>query len=154
MGKSISIPEKSKVLQKICRGLIGGVCASLVVCIFGPLWHSFLGHSHGFGFFSFNVLGWIVLYCFAAVVGSIKGAIIGLVDLLEKSWLTFICSLLLWGARPSIEVFQALKLTRKTTCLDGGYAVLSILAAILCALIVIKGSGVAGVFQRKRSKVS
>lgn len=115
MGKGVSMPRKSKVLQKIYRGLIGGTCASLVVLIFGPLWHSFLGHSHGFGFYSFNVLGWILLYCFGAIVGSTKGVIIGLVDLLEKSWLTLICSLILWGARSSIELFHTIKHTKKST---------------------------------------
>jgi hypothetical protein len=154
MGKGVSMPKKSKILQKIYRGLIGGTCASLVVLIFGPLWHSFLGHSHGFGFFSFNVLGWILLYCFGAIVGSIKGVIIGLVDLLEKSWLTLICSLILWGARPSIELFHTIKRTRKVLYLDGGYAVLSILAAILCALIVVKGPGLLAFIRRERSKTS
>jgi hypothetical protein len=154
MGKGVSMPRKSKILQKIYRGLIGGACASLVVLVFGPLWHSFLGHSHGFGFYSFNVLGWILLYCFGAIVGSIKGIIIGLVDLLEKSWLTLICSLILWGARPSIELFHTIKRTKKVLYLDGGYAVLSILAAILCVLIVVKGKGVVSFIRRERSKTS
>jgi len=142
--------KKEKVLHKVYRGIMGGVCASLVICIFGPLWHSFLGHSHGFGFFSLNTLGWIVLYFFAAVAGSIKGVIIGLVDLLEKSWLTLMASLLLWGMRPSMEAFHAIKHTKKALSLDGGYAVLSILAAVLCALIVIKGSGVLAFVRRER----
>jgi hypothetical protein len=147
------MPKKSEVLQKIYRGLIGGTCASLLVSIFGPLWHSFLGHSHGFGFYSFNVLGWILLYCTAAIVGCIKGVIIGLVDLLEKSWLTLICSLILWGVGPSIEAFHAIKRARKALYLDGGYAVLSILAAILCTLIVVKGTGVVSVIRKERLKV-
>jgi len=89
------------------------------------------------------------LYCFAAFVGGIIGVIVGLVGLLEKSWLTLMTSLLLWGARPSIEVFHAVNRTGKAIYLDGGYVVLSILAAILCTLIVVKGSGVVAVFQRK-----
>lgn len=148
------MPKKSEVLQKIYRGLIGGTCASLLVCIFGPLWHSFLGHSHGFGFLSFNVLGWIFLYCFAVIVGCIKGVIIGLVHLLEKSWLTLICSLILWAARPSIELFHTINRTRHGSYLDGGYAILSILAAILCTLIVVKGSGVVAFIRKERPKAS
>jgi hypothetical protein len=140
--KGVSMHKRSKVLQKIYRGLIGGTCAALLVGIFGILWHSFLGHSHGFGFFSFNVLGWILLFVFAVIVGCIKGVIIGLVDLLEKSWLTLICSLILWAVRPSIEAFHAINRTRHALYLDTGYAVLSILAAILCTAIVVKQSGV------------
>ena len=132
------MPKKAKVLQKIYRGLIGGTCAALLVAIFGPLWHSFLGHSHGFGFFSFNMFGWILLFVAAVFIGCIKGVLIGLVDLLEKSWLTLICSLILWGVRPFMEAFHAINRTRHGLYLDTGYAVLSILAAILCTAIVVK----------------
>lgn len=140
----MSIRKKSKVLKKIYRGLIGGTCAALLVGIFGISWHSFLGHSHGFGFLSFNVFGWILLFGFAVFVGCIKGVLIGLVDLLEKSWLTLICSLILWGVKPSIEAFHAINRSRHALYLDGGYAVLSILAAILCTAIVIRKPGPEG----------
>lgn len=152
--KSMVMSKRSKVLQNIYRGLVGGVCASLVVPIFGPLWHSYLGHSHGFGFYSFNAPGWILLYVLAAVVGCIKGVIVGLTDLVGKSWLTLMTSLLLWGVRPSLEFFHSVKRTGKEIYLDGGYAVLSILAAVLCTLIVIKGSGVMAFIRRERSKTS
>jgi len=141
--------KRQKVLQKIYRGLIGGVCGSLFFLIFGVLWHSFIGHSHGFGFFRLNVLGWIVLAVFAACYGCVKGVVAGLVDLLEKTWLTLIFSVVLWAWKPSMQAFEAIQ-RNKAIRLDVGYAVVFMLAGVLCGLIVVKGPGLLkpGLFTR------
>ena len=148
-----SMGKGRKVLQKIYLGIIGGVCGSFFILVFGYLWHSFLGHSHGFGFFSLNAFGWILLAVFVACVGSVKGLFVGLVDLLGKAWLTLIASLLIWGIKPSMQAFQSIKRPEKALSrLDIGYVVIFILAAVLCALIVIKGSDFLAYIRREKSK--